>query len=463
MGETIVPVAKRPATVVSGVTERLSAYPFFDALLGRRSRRFSPGMDLDGGPLSYASARPPAPLTLDEQAALAFAACGVTGHALAELPYDNGKAPETGGGRIMMSFAGRTAASGDASHADTVFVIDDDGAWMLRRPQDYPRTRIPELVELAHARKLTELYGEARVRIGAERVRIPSDVRYTLPLNKWSANQPGTTYFLPVAELTAFYINIVLILLGEDFSFFLLDERNWFRPAGIGRFARSKGGNLIDDPHLGRVMTVGMLETLVLEFAAVEQGGIIQNLALMSQALGLGGFAHFAAHPWIWPQQLGFRLVDLRLSRVMGMNLLLRLGTRLLGRDLRIPTPVGLERDGDVLIRPFCPPYYPSMRDAVLAFVEAKYGERGTFRAGDSTGAWKNPADVRAGIPAYSDSTIEATIAYCTYVHDRYGRFPATSGPFRTALAYQAGRLDLDFYERFYTSEALSDTQRPSR
>ncbi len=115
--------------------------PFFDALLGRRSRRFALGMDLDGGPLTYASTRPPAPLTLDEQAALAFAACGITGHALAELPYDDGDAPETGGGRIMMNLVGRTAASGDASHADTVFVIDDDGVWMLRRPQDYPRQR----------------------------------------------------------------------------------------------------------------------------------------------------------------------------------------------------------------------------------------------------------------------------------------------------------------------------------
>ena len=161
-------------------------------------------------------------------------------------------------------------------------------------------------------------------------------------------------------------------------------------------------------------MTVGMLETLVLEFAAVEQGGIVQNLGLMTQALGLGGFAHFAAHPWIWEQELGFRLVDLPTSRVMGMNLLLRLGTRVLGRDLPIPTPVGLERGGDVLIRPFCPPYYPSMREAVLAFVEAKYGEHGTFRAADSTGAWKDPSAVRAGIPAYSDEAIEATIAYCS-------------------------------------------------
>jgi hypothetical protein len=453
-------MAERPATVASAAIERLAGYPFFDSLLGRRSRRFAPGMCLDGGPLTYASTRPPAPLTLDEQAALAFSACGITGHALAELPYDDGREPESGGGQIMMSLVGRAAASGDASHAGTVFVIDDDGAWMLRRPQDYPRQRVPELVELARARRLTELYEQARVRIGDERVRIPSDVRYTLSLNKWSANQPGTTYFLPIAELTAFYINIVLILFGEDFSFFLLDERNWFRPAGIGRFGRSRGGHLVDDPQQGRVLTVGVLETLVLEFAAVEQGGIVQNLGLMTQALGLGGFAHFAAHPWIWERELGFRMVDLPLSRVEGMNLLLRLVTRLLGRDLPMPTPVGLERGEDVLIRPFCPPYYPSMREAVLAFVEAKYGEHGTFRDADSTGAWRDPAAVRAGIPPYADEAIEAAIAYCSYVYERYGRFPAVSGPFRTALAYQACRLDLDFYERFYTREALSDTQR---
>ena len=53
-----------------------------------------------------------------------------------------------------------------------------------------------------------------------------------------------------------------------------------------------------------------------------------------------------------------------------------------------------------------------------------------------------------------------ATIAYCEYVHARYGRFPANSGPFRTILAHQAHHLDPDFYDRFYLPEALSDTQR---
>jgi hypothetical protein len=312
-------------------------------------------MTLDGGPLTYASDRAPEPLTLDEQAALAFAACGITGHALAELPYADGSEPETGGGTIMMHLAARTAASGDASHVDTVFVIDDDGTWLLRRPQDYPPQRISELVTLAHERKLTELYTQSRVHVAEGRVDIPHDVSYMLSLNKWSANRPGTTYFLPIAELTAFCINLVLILFDEDFSYFVLDDRNWFQPAGIGRFARSRGGTLADDPKLGRIMTVTILETLLLEFAAVEQGGIMQNLGLMTQALGLGGFAHFAAHPWIWERELGFEMIDLPSSRILGMNLLLRIATRILGREVQIPTAVGLERGGEVLIRPYCP------------------------------------------------------------------------------------------------------------
>jgi hypothetical protein len=54
---------------------------------------------------------------------------------------------------------------------------------------------------------------------------------------------------------------------------------------------------------------------------------------------------------------------------------------------------------------------------------------------------------------------VEATIAYCEYIYKRYGRFPAASGPFRTLIAFQAHHLDLDFYQRFYRSDALSETQ----
>ena len=80
------------------------------------SHRFGKGMCLNGGPLAYRSTQPPKPLTLEEEALLAFAACGVTGYALAELPYQTGDRPEAGSGNIMTHFIGRTVPSGDAMH-----------------------------------------------------------------------------------------------------------------------------------------------------------------------------------------------------------------------------------------------------------------------------------------------------------------------------------------------------------
>src|SRR6266566_8632529 len=115
--------------------KRLAQYSLLEALLARRSRRFGKGMRLNGGPLAYESAHEPEPLSLAEEAALAFAACGITGYALAELPYQTGDRPEAGSGNIMTHFVGRTVPSGDAMHDCAVVVVNDQGAWLLRRPQ----------------------------------------------------------------------------------------------------------------------------------------------------------------------------------------------------------------------------------------------------------------------------------------------------------------------------------------
>jgi hypothetical protein len=438
----------------------LAHYPLLDALIERRSRRFGPGMRLNGGPLSYQSARPPQPLSLEEQAALAFAACGVTGYALAELPYQSGDWAEAGGGNIMTHFVARTVASGDAMHNLTLFVIDDDGAWLLKRPQDYPRAEVAGLVQAARERRLVELYERARVQIADRRPDVPREVPFVAPFNKWSANLPGTTYFLPVSECTALYINIMLSVFDREFAYFVVDERNGFQPAGVARFARAAGGHLHEDPRQGRFATVGSLETWLYEFQAIEQGAMLQNLALMTQALGLGGFPHFAAHPFIWLQVLGFRLEQVPFSRLAGAEPA-EASTSALPDDLRVPTAVGLEHAGEVLLKPFCPPYYRDMEEAVLAFVDYKYAQgSGTFRDGGAATAWRDGARVQAGIPPYSDEAIAATIAYCQYVYQRYGRFPSGSGPFRTLLAHQAHHPDPDFYDRFYRPDALTETQR---
>jgi hypothetical protein len=287
---------------------------------------------------------------------------------------------------------------------------------------------------------------------------VPRELPFIPPFNKWSANVPGSTYFVPVNELTALYINVLLSCFSPDFKYFIVDERNQFRPAGIARYARSKGGTLHDDPREGRFMTIGFLESWLFELAAVEQGAIVQNLGLMAQALGIGGFPHFAAHPFGWTQALGFRMQTVKFSRAIAASVAITLALRLTKRDIDLPTAIGLEREGEVIIKPFCPPHYPTMRDAVLAVVDSKFAPGiGTMRDNGDTTAWLDPTTVQPRIPKYPDETIQATIDYCEYVYHRYGRFPAACGPFRTVLAYQAHRLDPAFYNQFYTKEALGE------
>jgi hypothetical protein len=440
--------------------EHLAGYPLLDALTNRRTRRFGSGMRLPGGPLAYAGTHPVQPLSLAEEAALAFAACGITGHVLADLPFEGGDEPEAGGGKVMTHLVGRTVPSGEAMHSVSLFVANDEGLWLLKRPQDYPRGDVGALAQAARDRTLLDLFQAARIRLADRRPDVPRDPRYVPSFNAWSANVPGTTFFVPVNELTALYINVMLAAFDEP-GYFVVDERNRFQPAGVGRFARSRGGHLHDDPAAERIGTVGLTETWLCEFTAIEQGAMLQNLGLMAQALGLGSSLYLAGHPHRWLQALGFRMRDVRLSNTFGAGRPLRLLLRALGKDPPLPTAVGLEAAGGALLKPFCPPYYPTMAAAVRAFVDYKFGEgSGTLRDGGGATAWRDGAAVQAGIPRHSDRAIAATIAYCEYIHGRYGRFPALGGPFRTILAFQAHHVDPEFYDRLYRPEALSETQR---
>jgi len=119
-----------------------------------------------------------------------------------------------------------------------------------------------------------------------------------------------------------------------------------------------------------------------------------------------------------------------------------------------------LERDGEVLLQPFCPPFYATMKEAVRAIVDIKYGSQGTFRGGITQSAWRDPAAIAKGIPKISERAVDATIAYCQYIYGRYQRFPAYMPPFRTVLGFQACHLDRAFYDRYYRGEALSQTER---
>lgn len=439
--------------------QALEEVPLFDAIVKRRSRRFALGSDLDGGPLTYSSAHEPVPLTTEEEALIVFAASGFTGYALGEQPYAPGREPETGGGNVIESPFGRTIASADAVCSAILFVLNDDGAFQIRRPRDYPKESLPELAELARKHEFLELYERAKIRVSDRRPEVQARPPITPPFNRWSANQPGSTYFLIVSDPTPFVFSIIFMLLGEEMAFSVFDERNGYRPAGVKRFLRSKGGHLHDDPNDSRVGGILDFESYIMELAAVEQGLMLQNMHLATEALGLGGFPHYGAQRYQWFEALGFRMEDVPLSKIMRRGRLMTAAMNAMGKNPIIRQPLGLEVDGEVTVKPFCPPWYGSMEEATYAFVDRKYGEDGTYNDGYS-GPWADTAGVQAGIDRYSQANIDAVVAYSEYVYGRYGRFPAYFGPLRSLMAFSAHHVDLEFYDRLYKPGSYNERHR---
>jgi hypothetical protein len=86
------------------------------------------------------------------------------------------------------------------------------------------------------------------------------------------------------------YINAMLEALDQEMAVFNLDERVNFRPAGTSRFAHGRGVHLNNDTSSGRLATIQTIEAPLAEACAIEQGMMLKNVALMSQALGPDGY-----------------------------------------------------------------------------------------------------------------------------------------------------------------------------
>jgi hypothetical protein len=428
-------------------------------MLRRRSRRFGLGGRMTAEPLVYESRHEPVPLSVDEEAVIVFAGTGVTGFSLGDLPYGEDRA--IGSGEIMVNQIARTIASPDGINMVTPFVINDDGAFYIRRPQEYPKTDVQGLVERARRHEFTDLYERARIRVADHRVDVPREPPFTPPFNLWSANVPGSTYFVLVSDVTPLALTLLFLTLGEEMGYFLYDERNGYAPAGLKPFGKSRGGHLHDDPNELVLGTVNDFESYIMELAAVEQGLMLQSMQLAAEALGLGSFPHYGAQKWSWFEALGFRLEQFPLAKVMAAGPLRTRAMNLLRKNPEIPVAVGLELAGEPLIKPYCPPWYPSMEAAVHAFVDAKFAEQGgAFRDRSGLGPWTDPQQVQSSIVRYSDRSIDAVVAFCEYVYARYGRFLGGFGPLRNLMAFQVHHLDTEFYDRFYRPGAYEDAHR---
>ena len=226
--------------------------------------------------------------------------------------------------------------------------------------------------------------------------------------------------------MTLEYINLLFIYLSPEYRFSIVDEQAGYGSAGLGRWLES--GRL--DAH--RQMGMIDLEQRVLSMQVVESAFICQNLNMALQCLGLGG--------WTFTGYIA--------RFVLGGEDVPGLGFRFQEAKRGPGAPVG--RDG--IFEAFTPPYHADMREAVDAFLEAKWANYGP----SVPKPYKQGDQVTNQIERPAADTIEMVKDYCQYVFETYGRFPAYVDPMYQRLTCQAQHVDPDFYEEQYPPGALT-------
>jgi hypothetical protein len=195
----------------------LFSYPLMQAMQDRRTRRVAQGVSLEAGDLSHKSANPPSPLSAVEEAIL-IAATGVTGAVMHDGPLTKRTGlPELG--TPFLNSVGRAASSADNAQATSMFMINDEGTWLIQRPRgqagvDLLRDIPPRWEDRSDA-DWVAMANAVKRKVYDERLDAPREWPYYLGWNAQHSNVPGTTIFLPVVDNTRQYINAILILLSE--------------------------------------------------------------------------------------------------------------------------------------------------------------------------------------------------------------------------------------------------------
>jgi len=393
--------------------------------LERKTRRFGCGMTLPAGPLAYQSHRAPIPLSALEEAYLVCAAVGSTGHNLGDMQFQREPGRENGQGIALMNLASRTVASACSAQTTRLFMTNDDGVY---------------LIQSAGVQDGVPSFRSIMLQEG--RLEIPRRVPIMLSFNHWYVNRPGSTYFMPVTSVTELYLNLLMVLLSEEYGCFFVDTDNGGAACGLDAFRRSRGGHLHDDPAQERVLTLRDLDAQIASLAAAEQPLMCQHLVMMETALGLGGGMQSVGSGRHW---LGINPAVCR-----GLGFQYQYQTRAGAR----PNPWGLPGIWEAPVTPAT----TRMEDAVMGVFNAKFGSTGVYRQ-SSGKPWVNPELAHEVIP-HSERAVDAAIAFANYVLKTYGRFPAHADAFTLGLGCQAHHLDLDFYDRFYPAATMPRAHR---
>ena len=435
----------RPATARPTVRrEALSSaadFPVLDAIFTRRSRRFPLGGSLTG-PLAFASQHDPVSLAFEEEALLVAAATGISGIANEEWPFLDASGEPTSGDKLG-SFTGRTYPSPLGNHSTELFWTNDDGVFCLPQRDERPRANGQLLGEAAPH----ELYRRA-VRLQPERLDVPRSFPNLFAFNHQLPNLPGTTLFMPVSDVTRQLISAMLLYFDRPHGVYLYD------PALDGHPLRPwRDSGWLSAEH--DVDIYDFERWQMVDANGVEQGLMVQNLMLTTQALGLGG------HPFSGGKGRVTMGGEREWHAIGGKGSAGSLGFTFhevpsdapIGPGQRIP--VGLPG----VFEAACPPFHASMDAAVDFVLDLRFGPRGIFTDPTAAIPWTR-RDVTAAVCRPSDEAIACTKALCNYLWESYGRFPATIDPMLMTVWYQAHHIDCAFYDEHYPHDALPDHVR---
>jgi len=409
-------------------------FPLFDALMGRRSRRFGFGMELEHGPFVYKSDKEPHPLSEEETALLVAAATGVTGAILCE--------GDTQGG--MVKSVGRTHPSAVGAHRTVLFFSNDDGLYLYQGTK-HKMTKMKEYETVEDRDKVKSFYDEYTVKISDGRFDFPSKEPGLFAHNHWVTNRPGSTLFMPVTDISQDLIRLMVNMVdgkaGARYTkgggYYILDERRGMQPAGCEKWTRN---GLVDK---NKILPLGRLEKIIVSWLCAEGAMMGTLMQLAMAASGIGGWLHGGFTPLVAMggtpvcKGLGFRFVT--------------------PKDDPLPNPVGL----DGYFEAFCPPYYKDMDAAVEAAVKGM-GEKldDWERRGMVLPHKVSNEEFEKAVPGVSDEGIECVKDICRYMYEEYGKFPAHNDTMHLLYFIQAHHLDCDFYDKYFKEGAYLDTHR---
>lgn len=408
--------------VPPGLTDA-TIFPLFEAIFGRRSRRFFRGAQIPDGVFAFKSKHAMLPLSELEKNLLLVACASNTSwhHMIYRAQHYAPYLPN-----YPASASGRSFPSSAGFHTSMTFFTDDSGVYALnnRDAESISERQKNGTLELTD---LIDNINKKTIKISNQRLSLPPEIPYAEPHNTWVVNHPGTFLVIPVGNLSEhLLLNLCYMLQNGKVIY---DDIHKRPIPGITHF------HSMVNPENTWPLT--FLEQWSLCELTAELSSSCYAGTLALQSMGLGG--------WMFNGLDAFSVLGASGSPgVEGLGF--RYDT---SSNWPYPNITGLPG----VMEGYCPPHYHDMREAVEAVCERKFGPGGPFHK-QTPGPWINSSEVRSSTQIHDEKFRQCVSLQAQYIFDTFGKFPGTIPSIFCFIYLQAHHLDLDFYDFYYKDGA---------